>query len=137
LDHLVQVNDFLKGYKGPKPTLAALVSTLKGELGDARPANILWLSDPTRSVHRSLGLGRTKWAVFFQPGVIWGYLRAILRGVLPKKSAKGEDLLQLGGDFLWDKDGILVWSYPSKDPADRPTTNKIAKVLESYLDKMQ
>jgi len=136
LDHLGQVNEFLKGYDGTKPTLAALVATRKGELGDARPANILWLSDPTRRVHRSLGLGRTKWGVFFQPGVILGYLRAILRGVLPTKSAKGEDFLQLGGDFLWDKDGILVWSYPSKDPADRPTTNKIAKVLESNFEKM-
>ena len=130
------MNDFLKGYKGPKPTLAALVATRPGELGSAQPSNILWLSDPTRGAHRFLGLGRTNWGVFFHPGVILGYLRAILRGLLPKKSAEGEDLLQLGGDFLWDKEGNLVWSYASRDPADRPSTNKIAKVLGSNPEKL-
>lgn len=127
------MNNFLKARAGPNPILAALVATRPGELAGARPQEILWLSDPGKTIHRTLGLGRTQWGVFFQPGVLWKYMKAMFRGVYPQKSAKGEDLLQLGGDFLWDREGNLVWTYSSKDPTDRPSIETIARVLESKI----
>lgn len=124
------MNALLEGRLGPKPTLAALVATRKGEIAQAPLQNILWFSDPTKKIHEALDLGRTHWWVFFKPHVLSGYGKALFRRGFPKISAKGEDLLQLGGDFLWDGQGNLIWAHRSKDPADRPHL----ALLESQLN---
>ena len=38
---------------------------------------------------------------------------------------EGEDALQLGGDFLVDRDGGILWAYRSVDPTDRPTVEQL------------
>ena len=120
----------LEGRLGPKPILAALVATRKGEIAQAALQNILWFSDPTKKIHEALGLGRTHWWVFFKPHVLLGYGKALFRGGVPTIPAKGEDLLQLGGDFLWDGQGNLIWAHRSKDPTDRPHLALIKGQLE-------
>jgi hypothetical protein len=79
------------------------------------------VSDPERAAYRAFGLERTSWLTFFRPKVLWGYLRGMLRGYGVKKPYAGEDVLQLGGDFVLDKLGRVVFAYPSANPADRPT----------------
>jgi AhpC/TSA antioxidant enzyme len=78
------------------------------------------VSDPERAAYRAFGLERTGWGSFFRPKVLWGYLRGMLRGYCVKKPYKGEDVLQLGGDFILDRLGRVVFAYPSTDPTDRP-----------------
>jgi hypothetical protein len=55
------------------------------------------------------------------PRVLWGYLKLIWRGTRPEKLEPGEDLFQLGGDFVLDGAGRLVFAYPSKTSTDRPS----------------
>jgi hypothetical protein len=41
---------------------------------------------------------------------------------------RGEDVLQLGGDFILDRQRNVVFAYPSSDPTDRPS---VAAMLEA------
>lgn len=83
------------------------------------------VSDPDRAVYRAFGLERTGWLTFFRPGVLWKYLRGLLNGYALKAPYAGEDVLQLGGDFLLDRNGDVVFAYRSADPTDRPTVGAL------------
>ena len=83
------------------------------------------LSDPTREAYRALGLGRTTWTTFLHGGVVGRYLRLMLRGWLPHRSSKGEDLLQLGGDFVLDGRRRIVYIHRSAEPTDRPSVDEV------------
>jgi peroxiredoxin len=79
------------------------------------------VADPERAAYRAFGLERTSWWVFFHPRVVWGYLRGMFRGYGVKVPYAGEDVLQLGGDFVIDRDLSVVYTYPSADPTYRPS----------------
>jgi peroxiredoxin len=85
------------------------------------------VSDPTLAAYKAFALDRTPVRTMFRLGVIGRYLRLIFRGWLPKKPGAGEDILQLGGDFLLDAGGIVRYAHPSAEPTDRPSA---AKLLE-------
>jgi hypothetical protein len=89
------------------------------------------VSDPDRGAYRAFGLERTGWVTFFKPGVLWKYLRGMFRGYRVKTPYAGEDVLQLGGDFVLDKLGRVVFAYPSANPTDRPSLNAIRDALPS------
>lgn len=76
--------------------------------------------DPGRDAYAAFGLERTRWTTFLKPGVIWGYLRALFHGYGVKKPLAGEDVLQLGGDFILNRQSEIVFAYRSTDPTDRP-----------------
>jgi peroxiredoxin len=84
--------------------------------------------DPDRAAYAAFGLERTRWTTFFKPGVLAGFLRAAVRGYGVKKPVAGEDVLQLGGDFVLNRQRQVVFAYPSADPTDRPT---VAAILEA------
>ena len=86
-------------------------------------------SDPERAAYRAFGLDRTGWLTFFRPKVLWGYLRGLLRGYGPRATYAGEDVLQLGGDFMLDKRGRVVFAHPSTTPTDRPSVRAIRDAL--------
>lgn len=79
------------------------------------------LADPERKAYDAFALGRTGLWTFFRPDVLWGYLRLIFRGWMPKKPQENADVWQLGGDFVIDRAGRLTYAHPSKDAADRPS----------------
>jgi peroxiredoxin len=89
------------------------------------------VSDPERAAYAAFGLERTGWLAFFRPKVLWGYLRGMFRGYGVKKPYAGEDVLQLGGDFVLDKRARVVFAYPSADPTDRPAVGAIREALQS------
>lgn len=89
------------------------------------------VSDPERLAYNAFGLERTRWLTFFHPKVLWGYFRGMLRGVGVKRPYAGEDVLQLGGDFLLDKLARVVFAYPSANPTDRPSVGAIHIAIES------
>jgi hypothetical protein len=89
------------------------------------------VSDAERAAYSAFGLERTRWLTFFRPKVLWGYSRGLFRGYGVKRPYAGEDVLQLGGDFVLDKLGHVVFAYPSADPADRPTVAAIRDALRS------
>ena len=79
------------------------------------------VSDPELIGYRAFGLERATVGSLFRPGVIGRYLLQMFRGWLPKKPGKGEDVLQLGGDFLLDGSGVVRYAHPSAEPTDRPS----------------
>lgn len=86
------------------------------------------LSDPDRVAYRAFGLERTSWFTFFRPGVIWGYLRLMLRGTRPHTPYAGEDVRQLGGDFVLSRTGELLFTFRSADPTARPSVAELLAV---------
>jgi peroxiredoxin len=79
------------------------------------------VSDPTLAAYRAFALGRTSWLAVVKPAVLWRFLKMMVRGWLPRKPSKDEDLLQLGGDFVLDRDRRIVYAHPSREPTDRPS----------------
>ena len=76
--------------------------------------------DPDRAAYRYFDLGRGRWSMFLRWGVLARYLRLIFTGWRPRRGEAGEDMLQLGGDFIVSADRRLVYAHRSNDPADRP-----------------
>lgn len=93
--------------------------------------DVPFVSDPDRQAYRAFGLERTGWLTFLNPIVIGKYLLGMLRGYAAKAPYAGEDVLQLGGDFIVDRQGRLVFSYPSSNPTDRPGLKSILKALDA------
>ena len=107
-----------------KPALLAMVLRQS-----PRPFPVV--SDPDRTAYRAFGLERTGFWSFLRPSVLWGYLRLILRGSKIRKPYEGEDVYQLGGDFLLDRAGRIVYAYRSRTATDRPA---IADLLAAVPD---
>ena len=87
------------------------------------------VADPERAGYRAFGLGRTSWWNVFRPRVLAGYLRLMLRGGKVERPNEGEDLLQLGGDFVLDGSRRVAFAYRSADPTDRPTPEGLVQAV--------
>ena len=98
-----------------------------------RPLPFPLLADPDRRAYAALGLGRTTWGRLLRPGVLWRYVKAVLRGGRLRRVPEGEDPLQTGGDFLVGGHRRLLWAYTSPDPTDRPTVADLLKVAWDHV----
>jgi AhpC/TSA antioxidant enzyme len=85
--------------------------------------------DPERRAYAAFGLERAKWRTFFNPRVLWGYFRAMFRGYRVRTPYAGEDVLQLGGDFVLARDLRVVYARPSINPTDRPAVSDVLAAL--------
>lgn len=88
------------------------------------------LSDATLEGYRTFGLTRASWLSLLRPDVIWRYTKAMFRVGLPTKPAKGDDLMQLGGDFAIDAEGIVRFAHRSTEPTDRPSAAKLLEAMK-------
>jgi peroxiredoxin len=89
------------------------------------------VSDPERAAYRALSLGRTSWASFLRLNVLARYLKLMFRGWRPEAPAKGEDVLQLGGDFVIDAAGRLAYAYRSRTATDRPPAQALLEAVQA------
>jgi peroxiredoxin len=89
------------------------------------------VADPERAAYRALGMGRTSWKSILRSAVVFRYLALMVRGWLPGKSGAGEDLLQLGGDFVIDAGRRLVYAHPSVEPTDRPSVQELLRAVQA------
>lgn len=87
------------------------------------------LADPELAAYRALGLGRAGWRKLMGWRVAVRYVALMFRGWLPRRPAKDENPHQLGGDFVLDGDGRIVYAYHSRDPADRPGVQELIDAL--------
>ena len=120
-------------------TLAALDARVLVVSFGTLPAVQRWLSetcgqfrvgiDRDRSVYTAYGLERSFWRSR-SLRTRWFYFRAWLAGT-PTHTSEGEDLSQLGGDFIVDPTGRLRLVHPSREPVDRPSVDQIFDVLTS------
>ncbi|MCS7020527.1 MAG: SelL-related redox protein [Gemmataceae bacterium] len=131
--HLGEVNRHYEALMARGCSVAVVSQSQPEELARYAP-RLQWrfpiYGDPQRQLYQVIGLERTRWWMFVWPPVILGYLWGMLRGYLPRLPRPGEDVLQLGGDFLLDRYGRLVYAYRSATPTDRPSTTRILQVLD-------
>ena len=92
---------------------------------------VQFASDPDRAAYAAFGLERTGWLTFFRPRVLWGYLRAMWRGYRVKTPFAGEDVLQLGGDFVLTRERKVIFAHASSDPTDRPAISDLLEAIQS------
>jgi hypothetical protein len=83
----------------------------------------LWLADPNRLSYKRLGLGRRGVTAIAPPRAVWGYIRLILGGRIwhPEQL----DLAQMGGDFVFDRNGNLTLRHVSTSSDDRPAAQAV------------
>jgi len=83
----------------------------------------LWLADPRRVSYMHLGLRRRGLRAIAPPRAVWGYIRMILGGRIWRPEQI--DVAQMGGDFVFDRDGNLTLSYVSTSSDDRPSAQTL------------
>ena len=103
----------------PKARLAQLARQMR--------LPFLLLSDPERDVYRAYGLVRGSWLQVFGLRTFWSYLNLLRRG--RRYHFQRSDLRQLGGDFVIDSQGKVLYEYRSQQPEDRPDVKDLLKVL--------
>lgn len=112
-----------------------VISQAKPEVLALYLARFKWdvplVCDPERAAYTAFGLERTQWLAFFKPRVLWGYFRGMFKGYRVRKPYAGEDVLQLGGDFILSRDRKVIFAYPSADPTDRPTVTDLLAAIPS------
>lgn len=99
---------------------------IAGEWLEVTCAPFQMLLDEERKVYGLYGI-RHSWWRSWNFKTLWFYIRALLSGH-KWRGIKG-DGSQLGGDFIVNKDGILLLSHPSSSATDRPSINKILTIL--------
>lgn len=84
------------------------------------------LLDPSHESYRAFGLMSSRWRAL-SPRTLLYYFRAMRSGeeILDSRG----DIKQLGGNFIVDRDGIVRFSYASKEPVDRPEVEMLLDVL--------
>ncbi len=95
----------------------------------AQPLPFPAVADPERLAYRAFGLERASWGQMLRPRALLGYFRLMVRGWCPRPARGGEDVLQLGGDFVLDDEERLVYAYRSADPADRPSVDVLLQAV--------
>jgi peroxiredoxin len=89
------------------------------------------LADPDRTVYEALGLGRTSWLSLLRPVVLVRFVWLMLKGWLPTPQGAGEDVLQLGGDFIVDPQGRLAYAHRSSTATDRPAVGELLDAIRA------
>jgi len=89
--------------------------------------HVTCLADPKREAYRAFGLERGSWNDILGPKVLGAGLRAWRHGVaLPPK---GQDVRQLGGAFVIDRDGHFRLAHRASSSADRATVDALLAAL--------
>ncbi len=91
------------------------------------------LSDPERRAYRTFGLERGGKAQVWSPNAVRTYARGLLRGRLPHLPRA--DITQLGGDFVLDSQGRVVYEYRSEESADRPAIDTLLDAVRAVVNR--
>jgi hypothetical protein len=94
-----------------------------------RPFPFPFVGDPERQTYRQFSLESTTLGALFRPGVIARYLGWMVRGWRPRRATEGEDVLQLGGDFILDEQQRLLYIFRSREPTHRPPAAELIRAL--------
>ena len=86
------------------------------------------LVDGDRVAYREYGLGRAPLSYALSLGWLPGYLRKLASGDPLKRP--GLDVMQLGGDFVIDREGVVALAHPSKHFEDREPVGALVRALE-------
>ena len=87
------------------------------------------LSDPELDVYAAYSLTQGSLLKIFSPKTVLAYLKHFARGRRYEHAAS--DWRQLGGDFILDQDGTVLFEHRGQTPTDRPT---VASLIERLGD---
>jgi hypothetical protein len=90
------------------------------------------LLDRDHAAYDRFGLGRAPVTELVKPsGWMRGYVRELRQGNVGGAllSRPGRDLLQLGGDFVIDRDGTIALAHPSAHIDDRAPVGALVRAL--------
>jgi alkyl-hydroperoxide reductase/thiol specific antioxidant family protein len=87
------------------------------------------LADPERLAYRAFGLARLPWHRVFTIKTAVMYLGFFLRGRAPGQP--GQDVMQQGGDFTVDGDGIIRFAHAGRSSGDRPSVDHLIRSLRA------
>jgi peroxiredoxin len=124
------VSDRLAEFGGAPVALITFTRTrnLQGfrrRLGLAYPV----LADETRAVYRAYALPRGSWWRVWGVNSLRAYGRLLRQGRRLERPTG--DTLQLGGDFVVDREGRLAYLYRSRGPDDRPSVDDLLDAVRS------
>jgi peroxiredoxin len=85
------------------------------------------LSDEGRAAYRAYGLRRGPWWRVWGISTLREYARLLRGGARLQRPT--EDISQLGGDFVVDREGRLAYAYRSKGPSDRPPVEELVEAV--------
>ncbi|MFK7801576.1 MAG: AhpC/TSA family protein [Anaerolineae bacterium] len=87
----------------------------------------IWL-DPKKETYELYGMTSSALRSWGIKNLAY-YAQAYWRG--EKSKGNRGDTSQMGGNFIIDKNGIVRFAYPSKDPTDRPEISKLLATLKT------
>ena len=119
---------------GERTDVVLITFTEPSALAGYRDRNALpfpVVTDPNRHAYRAYGLGRGSVAR------VWGwraglrYVQILRRSGLRAWRRPTEDTLQLGGDFVIDPDGTLIYGFWGRGPDDRPRVEDLITAVNT------
>ncbi|PIK38795.1 hypothetical protein BSL78_24373, partial [Apostichopus japonicus] len=87
------------------------------------------LSDEKREIYSSVGLQRSA-SKSWNMKAIFPYAELWATGPKPNRIYHTDDPLQIGGDFILDKDGNFVFVHCSTSSDDRPPVDQLIATLK-------
>ena len=87
------------------------------------------LADPGRVAYHAFGLFRLPWYRVFTIRAAVMYLGFFLHGRRPGRP--GQDVMQQGGDFIVDGEGIVRFAHRGRRTDDRPPPADLIRCLRS------
>lgn len=86
--------------------------------------------DRNRVFYRAFDLPRIGVArTYLHPKVLGFYGKMATKGRLPQLR-RNQDRRQLGGDFVLDANGVVVFAHPERGPEDRAPVGSIVRIVE-------
>jgi hypothetical protein len=87
------------------------------------------LIDSDRAGYHAFGLGRGSLLRVWGTRAAWRYLQLCFQGKWRNLRRPTEDTRQLGGDFIVDAEGVLVYGFWGKGPDDRPGIDELIAAI--------
>jgi len=135
--HLGDIRDQYQSFKDINATVVAVTFSSPAEalkLSQELKLPFPLVSDAQKEAYKIFELGSARLKDFLLPKVLWKFMGRILTGWLPSLGYSKDDLFQLGGDFLVDAKGEVVYAFKSLSPADRPTIQFLLDQLQKAAD---
>jgi hypothetical protein len=86
------------------------------------------LIDGSRETYGAWGMGRTNlFGAMLSPELNWRYLKLLAKG--ERFLGFAPDMLQLGGDFIVGRDGVLKFAYRMRNNGDRASTDTLVGAM--------
>lgn len=131
--HLGDIRDQYRSFQDINATVVAITFSSPPEalkLVQELKLPFPLLSDSQKEAYKIFELGSAQLKDFLSPQVLWKFMGRILTGWMPSLGYSKDDLFQLGGDFVVDGRGDVVYAFKSSSPADRPTIQFLLEQLQ-------